>query len=161
MLSMRRCGESFLTRHTADGEKAARGFSGSAFRLRAFGVLTFLTPNLSYHAKLIYAAVTYIGCSVLYTGINTPVTSILSALTTNPQERVTLTSFRMFGSKFGVLLVNLTALRLVQFFGHGNDRRGFAIVMPIYAVGSILLFLFGIQKSRGSRPRKTQITSRS
>jgi sugar (glycoside-pentoside-hexuronide) transporter len=107
----------------------------------AFGVLTFLTPNLSYHAKIAYAAVTYIGCSVLYTGINTPVTSILSALTPNPQERVTLTSFRMFGSKFGVLLVNFTALSLVKFFGHGNDRRGFAIVMPIYAVGSILLFL--------------------
>ena len=106
-----------------------------------FGVLTFLTPNLSHHAKIIYAAITYIGCSVLYTGINTPVTSILSALTPNPQERVTLTCFRMFGSKFGVLLVNYTALRLVEFFGHGNDRRGFAIVMPIYAVGSILLFL--------------------
>lgn len=106
-----------------------------------FGVLTFLTPNLSYSAKLLYAAVTYIGCSVLYTGINTPVTSILSALTPNPQERVTLTSYRMFGSKFGVLLVNFTALSLVKFFGHGNDRRGFAIVMPIYAVGSILLFL--------------------
>ncbi len=88
-----------------------------------FGVLTFLTPNLSYAAKLAYAAVTYIGCSVLYTGINTPVTSILSALTPNPQERVTLTSFRMFGSKFGVLLVNFTALSLVKFFGHGNDRR--------------------------------------
>jgi sugar (glycoside-pentoside-hexuronide) transporter len=106
-----------------------------------FGVLTFLTPNLSHHAKIFYAAITYIGCSVLYTGINTPVTSILSALTPNPQERVTLTSFRMFGSKFGVLLVNYTALRLVEFFGHGNDRRGFAIVMPIYAIGSILLFL--------------------
>jgi sugar (glycoside-pentoside-hexuronide) transporter len=106
-----------------------------------FGVLTFLTPNISYHAKVVYAAATYIICSVLYTGINTPVTSILSALTPNPRERVTLTCFRMFGSKLGALLVNLTALRLVQFFGHGDDRKGFMIVMPIYAVGTILLFL--------------------
>jgi len=107
-----------------------------------FGVLTFLTPNLGYTAKVIYAAGTYIICSVLYTGINTPVTSILSALTPDPQERVTLTSFRMFGSKFGVALVNLTAFRLVGFFGHGDDRKGYMIVMPIYAIGSILLFLF-------------------
>jgi sugar (glycoside-pentoside-hexuronide) transporter len=110
-----------------------------------FGVLTFLTPDLSHSAKVIYAAVTYIICSVLYTGINTPVTSILSALTPDPGERVTLTCFRMFGSKLGVLVVNYSALKLVEFFGHGNDRRGFAIVMPIYAVGSILLFLLAFK----------------
>ena len=110
-----------------------------------FGVLTFLTPNLSYAGKVIYAAVTYIICSVLYTGINTPVTSILSALTPDPHERVTLTCFRMFGSKLGVLLVNLTALKLVQFFGHGDDRKGFMIVMPIYATGTIFLFLFAFR----------------
>ncbi|HXT12182.1 MAG TPA: MFS transporter [Candidatus Angelobacter sp.] len=110
-----------------------------------FGVLTFMTPNLSYTAKVIYAASTYIICSVLYTGINTPVTSILSALTPDPQERVTLTSFRMFGSKFGVALVNLTALWLVEFFGRGNDRKGYMIVMPIYATCSILLFLFAFR----------------
>src|SRR5580704_5806446 len=72
-----------------------------------FGVLTFLTPDLGHKAKVLYAAATYIVCSVLYTGINTPVTSILSALTPDPHERVTLTCWRMFGSKFGVLIVNL------------------------------------------------------
>lgn len=110
-----------------------------------FGVLTFLTPNLGHTGKVIYAALTYIVCSVLYTGINTPVTSILSALTPDPRERVTLTSFRMFGSKLGVLLVNLTALKLVQYFGQGDDRRGFMIVMPIYATGTVLLFLFAFR----------------
>ncbi len=110
-----------------------------------FGVLTFLTPNLGQTAKVIYAAVTYIMCSVLYTGINTPVTSILSALTPDPRERVTLTSFRMFGSKLGVLLVNLTALKLVQFFGQGDDRKGFMTVMPIYATGTVLLYLFAFR----------------
>jgi sugar (glycoside-pentoside-hexuronide) transporter len=110
-----------------------------------FGVLTFLTPNLGYTGKVIYAGVTYIVCSVLYTGINTPVTSILSALTSDPHERVILTCFRMFGSKLGVLLVNLTAMKLVQFFGHGDDRKGFMIVMPIYATGTILLFLFAFR----------------
>jgi sugar (glycoside-pentoside-hexuronide) transporter len=110
-----------------------------------FGVLTFLTPNLGYTGKVIYAALTYIVCSVLYTGINTPVTSILSALTPDPRERVTLTCFRMFGSKLGVLIVNLTALKLVEFFGRGDDRRGFMTVMPIYATGTILLYLFAFR----------------
>ena len=106
-----------------------------------FGVLTFLTPDLGHAQKAIYAAVSYVACSVLYTGINTPVTSILSALTNNPQERVTLTCFRMFGSKLGVLFVNLTALKLVAYFGQGDDRKGFMIVMPLYAAGTVLLYL--------------------
>jgi len=70
------------------------------------------------------------------------VTSILSALTPDPRERVTLTCLRMYGSKIGALLVNLTAMKLVDFFGRGDDRKGYMIVMPIYATGSILLFLF-------------------
>ena len=110
-----------------------------------FGVLTFLTPSFGHAGKIFYAAATYIVCSILYTGINTPVTSILSALTPEPRERVTLTCFRMFGSKLGVLFVNLTAFRLVEFFGHGDDRKGFMIVMPLYATGTILLFLLAFK----------------
>lgn len=109
------------------------------------GVLTFSTFNLGHSAKIAYAICTYVACSVLYTGINTPVTSILASLTRNDHERVTLTSFRMFGSKFGVLFVNLTLLALVAFLGHGNSRKGFMTVMPIYAVGSVLLFLFAFR----------------
>ena len=110
-----------------------------------FGVLTFLTPALGSSAKIAYAAVTYVGCSVLYTGINTPVTSILSALTSDPHERLTLTCFRMFGSKLGVLIVNLTALKMVAWLGHGDDRKGFMLAMPIYATGTILLYLFAFR----------------
>jgi sugar (glycoside-pentoside-hexuronide) transporter len=113
-----------------------------------FGVLTFLTPDLGHTAKMFYAGGTYVICSVLYTGINTPVTSILSALTPDSRERITLTSFRMFGSKLGVLIVNLTVFRLVAFFGHGNDRKGFAIVMPIYAAGTILFYLLAFTNLR-------------
>jgi sugar (glycoside-pentoside-hexuronide) transporter len=110
-----------------------------------FGVLTFQTPDLGYTAKVWYAAATYIACNILYTGINTPVTSILVGLTSNPQERVTLTCFRMFGSKLGVLIVNLTALHMVKLLGNGNDKRGFMLTLPIYAIGSILLYLLAFK----------------
>lgn len=110
-----------------------------------FGVLTFVTPNWSSTAKTVYAAGTYIVCSILYTGINTPVTSILSALTADPRERVRLTSFRMFGSKLGVLIVNLTAMKMVSWLGQGNDQKGYMLMMPIYATGTILLYLFAFR----------------
>jgi sugar (glycoside-pentoside-hexuronide) transporter len=110
-----------------------------------FGVLTFLTPNLGPTAKVLYSAGTYIICGILYTGINTPVTSILSALTPNPTERIMLTTYRMIGSKVGVLIVSATALPLVAWLGQGNDRRGFMLVMPMFATGTVLLFLLAFR----------------
>ena len=113
-----------------------------------FGVLTFITPDFGQTAKIIYAAGTYVVASVLYTGINTPVTSILSALTPDPQERVTLTCWRMYGSKLGVVIVNLSAMKMVGWLGHGDDRRGFLLAVPIYAVGSVLLYLLAFRNLR-------------
>jgi len=110
-----------------------------------FGVLTFLTPDLSGTAKMLYAAGTYICANILYTGINTPVTAILAALTANPQERVVLTCFRMFGSKLGVLIVNLTAMWFVATLGGGDDRKGYMLTVPIYAVMAVVLFLLAFR----------------
>ena len=121
--------------------KSRPWFLWLAFPFALFGVLTFLTPDLSGAAKVLWAGGTYIVASILYTGINTPVTSILASLTRDPAERITLTVFRMFGSKAGVLLVNLTAFKLVELLGDGDDRRGFMLAMPIYATGTLLLYL--------------------
>lgn len=121
-----------------------------------FAVLTFMTPDLGYGAKIAYAAVTYIAVNVLYTGINTPVTSILSALTADPRERVTLTTFRMFGSKLGVLIVNLTGLELVHRLGGGDDRRGFMLAVPVFAVVAVALFLVAFRNLREVVPVETK-----
>jgi len=116
------------------------------------GILTFATPDLSAANKAIYAAVTYIVCSVLYTGINTPVTAILSALTNDPRQRVVLTTFRMFGSKAGVLIVNATLLPCIAWFGRGDDKLGIMHTIPIYAAGSIMLYLLAFRNLRERVP---------
>jgi sugar (glycoside-pentoside-hexuronide) transporter len=110
-----------------------------------FGVIAFLAPDLSPTAKAFYAGSTYIICSILYTGINTPVTSILSALTPDPRERVVLTTYRMFGSKAGVLLVNLTLFSLVAWFGQGNKKLGYVCTMTIFASLSVILYLIAFR----------------
>ena len=125
--------------------KSRPWFLWLCFPFALFGVLTFLTPDFGHAVKIAYAAGTYIAVSILYTGINTPVTSILSALTPDPQERVTLTCWRMYGSKLGVLIVNLTAFKMVSWLGGGNDRRGFMLAMPIYATGTVLLYLLAFR----------------
>jgi sugar (glycoside-pentoside-hexuronide) transporter len=120
------------------------------------GVLTFYTPDLGARGKIIYAALTYVTCSILYTGINTPVSSILAELTQNVRERVTLTTFRMFGSKLGVLFVNLSLLGLVAKLGHGNARSGFVRVMCLYAAGSILMFLVAFRNLKETAQQQRQ-----
>lgn len=121
--------------------KSRPWFLWLCFPFAVFGVLTFTSPDLDSTAKAFYCGGIYIVCSILYTGINTPVTSILSALTPNSNERVMLTCYRMFGSKAGVLLVNALAWPLVAFLGQGNDSKGFLFTMSIFAVGSITLYL--------------------
>lgn len=123
------------------------------------GVATFATPNIGPTAKIVYAGCTYVICSVLYTGINTPVTAILAALTPDSHERVVLTSFRMCGSKLGVLFVNLTVLGLVARLGHGDSRRGFMLVMPLYAIGTVVLYLLAFRNLNEIAPCRTQHSS--
>jgi sugar (glycoside-pentoside-hexuronide) transporter len=112
------------------------------------GVLTFTSLPLGPTAKIVYALCTYVSCSILYTGINTPVTSILASLTTSGEERMTLTTFRMIGSKGGVLFVNLTLLKAVAWFGHGNAQRGFMIAVPLYACGTIAMYFTAFRNLR-------------
>src|SRR5580698_9276296 len=138
------------------GGKSRPWFLWLCIPFAAAGVATFVTPGVGPTAKIIYAACTYVICSILYTGINTPVTAILAALTPSSHERVVLTSFRMFGSKLGVLFVNLTVLGLVARFGHGNDRQGFMVVMPLYAVGSVVLYLLAFRNLREITPDQRQ-----
>jgi len=116
------------------------------------GVLTFATPDFSAANKALYAGATYIVCSVLYTGINTPVTAILSALTHDPRQRVVLTTFRMVGSKAGVLLVNATLLPCIAWFGRGDDKLGIMRTIPIYAAGSIILYVIAFRNLRERIP---------
>lgn len=146
-----------LDKTTSRWGKSRPWFLWLCIPFAASGILTFYTPDFRPVAKTAYAAVTYVICSVLYTGINTPVSSILAELTHDVQERVTLTTFRMFGSKLGVLIVNLTLLWSITNLGHHNDQRGFVLTVCFYAAGSVILFLIGFRnlKEIGGERRKT------
>jgi sugar (glycoside-pentoside-hexuronide) transporter len=135
----------FLDKTKSKYGKSRPWFLWLCFPFALFGVLTFLAPDWGDKAKAIYAGITYIVLGSIYTGINTPVTSILSALTPDPKERVTLTCFRMIGSKAGVLIVNLSLFALIAFFGAGNDKQGIMWTMMLFAAGSILLYLFAFK----------------
>jgi Na+/melibiose symporter-like transporter len=63
-----------------------------------------------------------------------------------------LTTFRMFGSKAGVLIVNATLLPCIAWFGRGDDKLGIMRTIPIYAAGSIMLYLIAFSNLRERIP---------
>ncbi|MBB5334958.1 Na+/melibiose symporter-like transporter [Pectinatus brassicae] len=84
--------------------------------------LTFTTPNLSGNSKIIYAVITYIFAGIIYTGIQTAITSILPNLTTHASERIILNTFRMTGGAIGAFICMTFTLPLVGLFGNGNEH---------------------------------------
>ena len=119
-------------------------------------VLTFTTPDLSNSGKIIYAAVTYIMAGILYTGISTPITSILPNLTTNSNERVVLNSFRMVGGNVGFFIATTFTLPLVAFLGQGNDQKGFSWTLVLFGAVAVIIFLVAFANLREVTTDKVQ-----
>ncbi|MCL3859283.1 MFS transporter [Pediococcus pentosaceus] len=120
------------------------------FAIAAF--LAFTAPNLSGNAKLWYAGITYIlAAGVIYTGIQTPITSILPSLTNDADERISANTFRMVGGSLGAFITATFCLPLVAMLGGGNDKKGFMLTLVIFGViGVILLLAFKNLKERVS-----------
>ncbi len=95
------------------------------------GVLTFTTPNISPGAKLVYAWTTYILLRVIYTVNNVPYASLTAVMTSDPDERTSIASYRqIFANSAGFIVASL-AIPMVGFFGHGNDARGYQLTMGL------------------------------
>lgn len=109
-----------------------------------FCVLVFTTPNLSLTGKLVWAYVTYIGVDVLYSAVNIPITSILPSLTSNPQERVTLSTIRQFMGTAGAAIITGITLGMVAFFGGGSTTSAHGWFIWALIVGIVVVIIFGI-----------------
>lgn len=126
-----------------------------------FCVLVFTTPSMSLTWKLVWAYITYIGVDVLYSAVNIPITSILPSLTSNPQERVTLSTIRQFMGTAGATIITGITLTMVAFFGHGSttSARGWFIWALI--VGIIVVVIFGFVFKNTTERVQTKSSRRS
>jgi len=80
--------------------------------------LLYTTPDFSDGGKLVYAYITYILFTLIYTANNIPYGALMSVMTGDQKERISLGSFRMGGAFMGGLLVQGSLLYLVLFFGN-------------------------------------------
>lgn len=91
-------------------------------------------------AKLIYAYVTYVGLSMLYTLVNVPYGALNSSLTRDTDEITILTSVRMFMANVGGLCVSAGVPILVAILAAAKDLP---IEMALFmGLGSLPSFIF-------------------
>jgi GPH family glycoside/pentoside/hexuronide:cation symporter len=119
------------------------------------GVLLFSVPNFSQGGKLVYAYVTYIGVSIVYTMINIPYSALMGVMTSHSSERTVLASYRFYGASVAVFIVNLTLLMLVEILGQGDKATGYQRVMMVYSLmaGILIVIVFFATKERVQPPQ--------
>lgn len=127
-----------------------------ALPIASAGVLTFTVPDLDDGGKLLYAYGTYILMMLAYTFINVPYGALLGVMTSNSQQRTMLTSFRFIGAFSGGIFVSQYTLKLVEWFGQGDEKLGWQLTMVLYGLIAILLFIFTflVTKERIEAPQK-------
>jgi len=84
--------------------------------------MLFTTPDFDDNGKLMYAYVTYILFTLIYTANNIPYGALMAVMTGDDKERTSLGSFRMVGAFSGGMLVQGALLYLVLFFGNVNPE---------------------------------------
>ena len=113
-----------------------------------FAVLTFYVPSLGAAGKLIYAYITYNLVTLLFTAINLPISAMLPSMTNNPQERVEVSSTRMFLAFVGYTSVLYGTMPLVRYFGQGNEAKGFLHTLVLFAGLTFVFFLISFANTR-------------
>lgn len=113
--------------------------------LSGFAILCFWN---GFAPSLLYAYVTYISMTLLYTFINVPYGALNSSLTRDTNEITILTSVRMFMANCGGLAVGSGLPLLIAYFtdeqvkGLPKDPGAWFITMTIYALVGLVLLLF-------------------
>lgn len=140
-------GTDLLIGYCIDYTKTRWGKSRPYFLIGAipfavFAILAFSVPNITPGGKIIYAYITYIGLSFMYTVVNIPMASILPSLTADMNERTNLSTTRKFFAFLGSTIVSACSLTMVTILGQNNEALGYQRVMMIFGIiGCIVFFI--------------------
>jgi len=92
----------------------------SAIPLGVILALLFTNPDFGSSGKLLYAYITYIFFTLIYTVNNIPYGALMAVMTGDDKERTSLGSFRMAGAFGGGMIVQGALLFLVAYYGNVN-----------------------------------------
>ena len=141
-----------------------------AIPFAVMGTITFFAPDFGETGKLIYAYVTYSLMMIVYSMINVPYASLLGAISADPTERNSLSSYRMSFAFIGSFVTFMLLQPMIDFFSKtfGSEEvkavestistSPVGWVMGVGAIGVICVVLFLLCFS-WTKERVTQIES--
>ena len=145
-----------------------------AIPFAVMGAITFFAPDFGQTGKLIYAYITYSLMMIVYSMINVPYASLLGAISSDPTERNSLSSYRMSFAFIGSFVTFMLLQPLIDFFSKTFGTQSVAQaakaaessvstspvgwVMGVGAIGIICVILFLLCFS-WTKERVTQIES--
>ena len=126
-----------------------------AIPFAVMGAITFFAPDFGQTAKLVYAYITYSLMMIVYSLINVPYASLLGAISSDPKERNSLSSYRMSFAFMGSFVTFMLLQPLIDFFSKtfgggaavhavksGMSTSPVGWVMGVGSIGIICVVLF-------------------
>ena len=104
--------------------------------------LVFSTPAWGYDAKLVWAYASYILMTLMTAGVGIPYISLISGLTSDPQQRLSANGYRLFFAKIGAFMVTIVVPLLANEWGGADPAAGYQAAMAVMAAVGVLLFAF-------------------
>lgn len=126
-----------------------------AIPFAVMGAITFFAPDFGQTAKLVYAYITYSLMMIVYSLINVPYASLLGAISSDPKERNSLSSYRMSFAFMGSFVTFMLLQPMIDFFSKtfggsaavhavksGMSTSPIGWVMGVGSIGIICVVLF-------------------
>ncbi|MBK0003753.1 MULTISPECIES: glycoside-pentoside-hexuronide (GPH):cation symporter [unclassified Erwinia] len=104
-------------------------------------LLVFLAPDFSPTGKLVYAYATYLFLILMYASTVVPYVALLSALTSDPQERLAANAWRFPLAKMSFLICSVTVPMFVAWYGKDNEAQAYMVAMSMIAVLATAMML--------------------
>lgn len=114
--------------------------------IAAFLMYQSSVAGASMNVKIIYMFVTYIlWGSVFYTSINIPYGSMASAISNDPTERASLSTFRSMGAMCAAVLISMVAPKIIYYKdADGNqlvNPTNFTLIAGVFSVCAIICYI--------------------
>ncbi len=118
-------------------------------------VLMFSLPDgMGASGKALLAVGIYVLYSIVYAFMNVPYSTMISVLTGDNRERVSLNLFKTVGSNLGAIFVTAAALKAVERMG-GAENGGFSkaalLFVTLFLLGSLMCTAFTRERVKQDR----------
>lgn len=123
-------------------------------------LLMFTTPGFNDAGKLIWAYVTYSFMMVIYTAIMIPYNSMIGVISSNPDERTSVSSYKFVFAYAAGFSVQLLIIPMVEKLGIGNAALGYQLTMGIFAAISVIFLIISFLSVRERvKPDASQVSN--